>query len=211
MANDVTIQKPTGELLMQAADELSGGNLGKILKFQKGKYFIGDDEIAANTEMIAHVTQLARGWVKFKGKELVDRRIGKVIDGFVAPQREDLDDVDQTNWERNDRDEPRDPWVMQTYLPFEHPETGELLGFITGSAGGRGAIGTLVKTASANLHKGHPIIHLAVRAYKHTRYGRIENPDFPIVGWTGGGTGTVPPNEITAPTKHPAFDDAIPF
>ena len=197
MANEVTVQKPAGELLMQAAEELGGNNLGKILKFQKGKYYVGDDEVAVNSEMIAHVTQLARGWV-FKGGELIDRHIGKVVEGFVVPQREDLDDTDRTKWERNDRNEPRDPWVLQTYLPFEHPDTGELLVFVTGSAGGRSAVAGLVKTASHNLHKGQPIIQLGVRSYRHKQFGRIENPDFPIVSWTGDAS------------QHPAFDDEIP-
>jgi hypothetical protein len=38
-------------MLVQAADELSGGSMGKILKFQKGKYFVSDDELAINTTM----------------------------------------------------------------------------------------------------------------------------------------------------------------
>ena len=214
MANEVIIPK-AGELLMQAAEELGGGNIGKILKFQKGKYYVGDDEIGVNSEMIAHITQLARGWVKFKGGELVDRRIGKVVEGFIVPKREDLDDNDESNWEKNDRGERRDPWVAQSYLPLENLETGELVVFVTGSAGGSTAVGTLVKTASRNLHKGQPIIQLGVRSYKHKQYGRIENPDFPIVGWTGG-TGMAPAAPAPAPTLpakavHPAFDDQIPY
>ena len=101
MANDVATQKTASELLSEAAEELNGGNVGKILKFQKGKYFVGDDEIAVNSELIAHVTQLARGWVKFKNGELVDRRIGKVVDGFVAPQRS------STRRERVGKERPR--------------------------------------------------------------------------------------------------------
>jgi hypothetical protein len=207
VANDVATQKTASELLSEAADELNGGNVGKILKFQKGKYFVGDDELAINSELIAHVTQLARGWVKFKNGELVDRRIGKVIDGFVAPQRKDLDDNDQSMWEKNERGERRDPWVSQSYLPLENPETGEVIVFVSGSAGGRGAIGALVNIASRNLHKGQPIIQLGVRSYKHKQFGRIENPDFPIVGWTGA-IGGVP---LALPSKHPAFDDEIPW
>jgi hypothetical protein len=79
--------------------------------------------------MIAHVNQLARGYVKFKGGELVDRLIGKVVDGFTMPKREDLDDNDESNWEMNDRGERRDPWVAQSYLPLENLETGELVVF----------------------------------------------------------------------------------
>jgi hypothetical protein len=207
MANDIATQKTASELLSQAAEELNGGNVGKILKFQKGKYFVGDDEIGVNSELIAHATQLARGWVKFKNGELVDRRLGKVIDGFVAPQREELDDNDQSVWEKNDRGERRDPWVSQSYLPLENPETGELIVFVTGSAGGRGAIGALVNIASRNLHKGQPIIQLGVRSYKHKQFGRIENPDFPIVGWTGAAGGVSP-----APSsKHRACDETIPW
>jgi hypothetical protein len=204
VANDLVTQKTTTELLVQAADELSGGSMGKILKFQKGKYYVADDEIAVNSGMIAHVTQLARGWVKFKGGELVDRRIGKVVDGFIVPERDELDATDNSQWETNDRGERRDPWVAQSYLPLENPETGELIVFVTGSAGGRSAIGALVKVGSHNLHKGQPVIQLGVRSYKHKQFGRIENPDFPVVGWTG-----ATPN--VSGTVHPAFDDQIPF
>jgi hypothetical protein len=216
MANDVATQKTASELLSQAAEELNGCNLGKILKFSKGKYFVGEDEIKPGTEFIAHATQLARGWVKFKGAELVDRRIGKVIDGFVAPQREELDDTDQSAWEKNERGEPRDPWISQSYLPFENAETGELLVFVSGSAGGRGAIGSLVSTASRNLHKGKPIIQLGLRWYKHKTFGRIENPDFPIVGWTDGiaaisAVSAAPTPTLPAKAVHPAFDDTIPY
>jgi hypothetical protein len=215
MTNEVTIQKPTSELLIQAAEELGGGNIGKILKFQKGKYYVGDDEIAVNTEMAAHIAQLARGWVKFRGGELVDRRMGKVVEGFMMPKREDLDDNDESNWEKNERGERRDPWVAQSYLPLENLETGELVVFVTGSVGGSTAVGALVKTASRNLHKGLPIIQLGVRSYKHKQFGRIENPDFPIVGWTGGATmATAAPEPApTLPAKavHPAFDDQIPY
>jgi hypothetical protein len=207
VGNDITTLKTESELLSRAADDLSGGNVGKILKFQKGKYFVGDDEIAIDSELIAHVTQLARGWVKFKGSELVDRKIGKVVDGFVPPQREDLDDHDESMWEKNDRGERRDPWISQSYLPLENPETGELIVFVTGSAGGRSAIGALVSTASRNLHKGHPIIQLGVRHYKHKVFGRIENPDFQVVGWTGSDS----INKPAVPEVHPAFNDQIPF
>src|SRR6516165_8714201 len=94
----------------------------------------------------------------------------------------------------------------RNYLPMENPATGELLVFVTGSGGGTDAVGTLVRTGPANLHKGLPIINLGVRSYKHRQYGRIENPEFQIGGWTGSvGAGVQPPS------KHPVLDDEIPF
>jgi hypothetical protein len=200
MGQELTTQKTASELLAQAAEELSGDNIGRILKFAKGKYYLGDDEVAINSEMVAHIEQLARGWVKFKDGELVDRRIGKVIDGFSPPPREELDDTDSSKWEKNDRGEPKDPWVAQSYLPLETPETGEVVVFVTGSAGGMGAIGALVRTASRHLQKGPPLIQLGVRSYKHKQYGRIENPDFQIIGWS----------DMPAAAKNPPKGEILP-
>ena len=50
---------------LEAASE-AGNPFGKLLKFVKGKWTIGDDEIAAGSEYVAHVDQLARGWVRSK-------------------------------------------------------------------------------------------------------------------------------------------------
>ena len=84
MGNEIATLKTASELLSQAADELSGGNVGRILKFSKGKYFIGDDEIKLNAEMIAHATQLARGWVKHNGS-IVKRHVTQYLsDGRAA-------------------------------------------------------------------------------------------------------------------------------
>jgi hypothetical protein len=204
MATELANRQTASELLSHAAEDLAGGNIGKILKFSKGKYFNGDDEVAVNTEMVAHVDQLARGWVKFKNRELVDRRIGKVIDGFVPPRREELDDTDKGAWEGDERGELKDPWVAQSYLPLENPETDEVIVFVSGSAGGTGAIGALVRTAARHLHKGPPLIQLGVRSYKHKQYGRIENPDFPIVGWPDAVAGKEPPTAAE-------LNDSIPF
>ena len=65
-----------------------------------------------------------------------------------------------------------------------------------------------------------PIIALKVRSYKHKQYGRIETPDFTIVGWDDGDA-----KETAAPPAQPVqpklpekasadnsdMDDKIPF
>ena len=81
-----------------------------------------------------------RGWVKFKRGELVERRVGRVADGFVVPKREELDDTDSSAWEIDTRGEPQDPWSQQSYLPLEDLETNEILTFVSGSLGGRQAV-----------------------------------------------------------------------
>lgn len=184
--NILATTQAAGALLTQAAAELGTGNVGRMLKFAKGKYFSGADEIPIGREMIAHITALARGWIKFADGKVAERRIGKVIDGFRVPDREELGDNDPSQWERDSANKPRDPWTRQVYLPLEDPGTGEVIVFITGSHGGRGAVGTLCESAARCLDRGQPVIRLGVSSYRHREYGRVEVPDFPILNWTGG-------------------------
>jgi len=202
--NALVPHEAASQLMLQAAAETN--SFGKLLKFTKGKYFTGDDEVAAGREMIAHVTQWARGWVKFVDSKPVEQRIGKVIEGFTMPAREDLGDNDEKKWEKDASGERRDPWARQFYLPMEDPETGEVLVFVTGSDGGCRAINTLCTRAARQLVKGPPIIKLGVSSYKHKTYGRIETPDFPIVSWAGLGGSSPIPN-----TTAVELDDEIPF
>ena len=41
----------------------------ELLKFVKGKFKIGEEEVSLGTEYIAHVNQIARGYVKFLGRQ----------------------------------------------------------------------------------------------------------------------------------------------
>src|SRR5262245_37637208 len=182
---------------LEAAAE-AGNELGKLLKFVKGKYESGDDQVPEGTEFVAHVDQLVRGWVKFEDGKVTDQRVGKVADGFKLPSREDLSDTDSDKWEKDASGKPRDPWVIQWYLPLVGVESGELVTFVTGSKGGIGAIGTLCRVYGRKRRNGLlPVVALKTRSYKHKTYGRIETPDLPIVGWDG------------APTASPSTQHAL--
>src|SRR5262245_55987757 len=62
----------------EAAAEAGGNDLGKLLKFVKGKWETGADVIAEGSEYVAHIDQLVRGWVRFEDGKVVDRNIGKL-------------------------------------------------------------------------------------------------------------------------------------
>ena len=103
---------------LEAAAEASD-DLGRLLKFVKGKFGCGDDEIPLGTEFVAHIDQIVRGWVRFEDGKVVDRSIGKVADGFKPPLREELADNDPASWTEKDANgKPRDPWVAQWFLPL---------------------------------------------------------------------------------------------
>jgi hypothetical protein len=204
-STELTTQKTASELLVKAAAELSSGDgMGRMLRFKKGHYYIGDDEIAIGREYVAHCTQLARGWVKFGDDKLLEQRIGKVIDGFTPAKRDELGDLDKNKWDTDLAGKPLDPWVSQVYLPLEDRETGELVVFVTGSHGGRTAVGSLCNQAARNLARGNPIIRIDVRSYKHKVYDRIETPLFVVVGFT-----EVPPKPTQSVGEE--MNDALPF
>jgi hypothetical protein len=160
--------------------------------------------------MIAHVDQIARGWVKFRDNKVVDQRIGKSVDGFVMPARDELGDQDKTQWERDPSGEERDPWVEQYYLPMESTETGDVAVFVTGSQGGQSAISKLLKVFARKASAGLPIIRLNVASYKHRTYGRIETPDFTIVGRTGVPAQPTQTIELAGASSR-ELDDEIPL
>jgi hypothetical protein len=182
---------------LAAADQAGGHD--PMLKFSKGQYYVGDDEVPAGREYTALMADVAVGWSKFVDKKVVDQKIGRIAAGFAAESREALGDTDQTQWESDSQGKPRDPWALQWYVPLIDAATDEGVVFVTGSAGGRRAVGNLLRTYGRNLHKGNPTVELGVRSYKHKEYGRIEEPELKITGWE------------KHPTLATEMSDAIPY
>lgn len=76
-ANDKTpATPPSNNPFIEAATE-GGDSPGELLKFVKTRWQIGDDEVLIGTEYVAHIDQLMRAWVKFKGQQGYQPRHGK--------------------------------------------------------------------------------------------------------------------------------------
>ena len=191
---------------LDVAREESGDSIGQMLKFSKGKWRVGDEQVALDTLFVCHLPQALRGWVKFEGGKCTDRKIGKISDHFPVPDREELGDLDQAKWEKDASGKPRDCWSKQYYLPLVSVDTSELLTFVTGSLGGRRAVADLCNSYGLVASAGKlPIVALGIRTYKHPTFGEIENPKFSISGWDEGGS------PAPAPTLQDEMDDSIPF
>jgi hypothetical protein len=220
MSTNIALPNSVANNFLRVAEESQSSELGgRIMKFVKGHYNVGDDEVPAGGEYVAHVNKLLRGYVKFGGGKLIEQRLGKVAEGFQVPKREELGDTDQTTWERDANGKPRDPWALQYYLPLESSETGEVSVFVTSSRGGFGAISNLCTVFARNVKNGLPVIKLGTSSYRHRTYGRIAIPDFPVVGWDKGGadtgvdTGVVDDDDDMVQVVSPSedMDDACPF
>jgi hypothetical protein len=229
MSNDMTPRKTNNlpAAYGEEADALLDATEGhdKLLKYAKGKYKVRDDEVPLGTQYVAHANQLTYCWTKFVDKKRVDRHHGKAIEKWRPPRREDLDDKDPATWEKGTDGKPKDPWVFQLLLPFEHPENGDVVIFTTASVGGRIATEELVREYARRLkRKGSralPIVRLASKDMPTRGYGDVPRPHFEIDGWedvpdaplaVNGNPPAADPDD--APQQQRAagdLDDEIPF
>ena len=106
--------------------------------------------------------------------------VGRVSDGYVPPDREELGDLPEPG--------EKDPWTPATWLPFWHLETREVLLFHAANDGSRKAVGNLVQ-AYADHRKAHPdqadydpLIELNADHYAG-KHRRIFYPLLDIVDW----------------------------
>src|SRR2546426_814486 len=112
--------------------------VGTLLKFVKGDFFAGEDndEVELGTRFVAMMPGLLNGWIKWEDGHPVTHEMGLVIEGFKAAKRDDLGDLDKSQWEEKDRD----PWQRGNYVAFVDAKTKEVYTFASGSKGGRSAL-----------------------------------------------------------------------
>lgn len=182
------IQKIDQELDYLAAAAMRDAGSQKMLKFVKGDYFCDGKEVERGTQLIAHVVGWRQDWVKFWDRKRVERRMYRVTRGEIPPERNQLPDLDQTQWQIGiDGKNPSDPWSLQYLLPMENSETNEAMIFVTRSTGGRVAISELVnKYASRSRREpgvGQPLIRLQKTMMPTGSYGNVIRPLFEVVSF----------------------------
>ena len=194
------------ENIHAAAQEDAG--FEKLLKFKKGEYFVGEDEIALGTEYLAHTTAWTKCWIKFLDGEVAERKMYRVAFGEKPPLREDLDERNEDEWPEGLSGEPTDPWVHQYLLPLEDIDTGEVVIFVTSSFGGRRAVADLCDAYTKRTKKtgcGQPIIKLAKTDMPTKKFGKVPRPLFVVDRWDE--VEVMPP---TAPEEAPEWPEEPP-
>jgi hypothetical protein len=171
--------------------EATSGAHAPLMKFTKTKFVVGESEIPLGRKFVAYCGDWVRGWVKFVDDAIVDKRIGRVVDGFHPPERNELDSQDQSEWETGIDGKLKDPWVAQNYLPIEDVESGERYVFVTGSVGGKIAIEILCQRYARSIQRGLPTVRLATGTFPTKRYGPTPRPDFPVISWENDAGGNV--------------------
>jgi hypothetical protein len=145
-----------------------------ILKYTKGAWLLGREPriIPAGTRVIVQVDELRIGHTKWQGGFPVDTISGLVSEGYVPPARETLGDLDESLWERDDNDNPKDPWAYGNEVPVIFVDSREPATLVTGSDGGLRAVGALVAAygREIHIHPGClPICPLGTGGYTHRK------------------------------------------
>jgi hypothetical protein len=160
---------------------------GDLLKFDKGDYLAGQEEreIPLGTRFKVAMDYLLVGWVKWKDRTAVVHDMGLLIEGFVAKERSELGDTDQSQWPIGSDGKPIDPWAFTNYLPMIGDEDEEVYTFTTSSKGGINCIGLLCETYGKKFPPDKdPIIEVQMSSYPHPEFGRVKYPVFKVVGET---------------------------
>ncbi len=158
------------------------------ITFKNGEYLFGTDqeEIPVGTRFIANMAGLRIGWKHWADKKVTDERMGLLAEGYRPPARHELGDSDQSQWELDDKKQPRDPWQQTNELTLRGIETGDEFVFATSGRGGIGAIGELCKTYG-KLYRQKPgmapVIELSNDHYNHKVYGKTYFPVLKLVDW----------------------------
>jgi type II secretory pathway pseudopilin PulG len=207
MDNLVLDEESAAEAIL---DESSKGPT-PLLKFKKDKYVIGKDTtVPLGTRFIAYCADWRRGWVKFFGEEKVDEKVYRVAENRTVLERDELGDLDQSDWETDEDGKAQDPWCFQHYVPLENAKTGERFLFVTSSTGGQIGVEVLCHQWSKNntkgLRKGLPTIELALGEFHTRKFGAVKRPHFAIIGWENDDNNVVSIKDITP--KAPA--EALP-
>jgi hypothetical protein len=211
--------------------------VGRLLKYSKGDYSVGDTPIPYGHRFIAHMDSILNGWIRWEDNKPQAHVMGRVKDFYQVPARSTLGFDDEDLWEVDDRNEPRDPWQRSYYIvlksapgydiPVEfsnNPEgedeirghdDGTLFTFPASSTGSIGAVNRLIERY-AELKAQHPddwpIIAIGSSSYAHKikSYGRVKFPVFTVVGWAPKGVFEGDAELASEPPKQVETEEAKP-
>ena len=163
--------------------------IGKLLKFSKGEFLKGQDlePVPAGTVFAAACDMALRGYIRWADNKPAEHRLVRIASGAPMPRREDLGHHDKSQWEKDLKDEPRDPWGECMYLPLM-AEDGELATFTTSSKSGIKSLNRLLRRYAIHAARhpdDYPVVKLKADFFMHSdrAIGKVFFPDFEPAGY----------------------------
>jgi hypothetical protein len=169
-----------------AEEDKASALVGDMLLFNKGLWTRGEDKrtVSADERFMCNLDEAYRGMVRWADGKPVEYLIGRIVDGFQMPLRDQLGHQDENKWETDKAGNVRDPW-QPTYRLVMQDAKRELLTFVGGSWGARRGLQSLFGDfARANKGNGiWPVVSLGTEHRHHKTYGIVLEPQFCIVTW----------------------------
>ena len=203
-------------LAAEARDLTDDVRVGDDLRFKKGKWrkIVGGDEtpIGTTTPFVVDVRSYKRGWIKWLDRKPVYKAIGRPIDGFVSPMRERLPDRDESQWPRDARGLPQDPWQENFLIVMRDLNDDRLCTWTTTSWYGSKALGALLNkyTREVGKHPGKmPVVVLSSETKTTQNFGDVEAPVLTVVDSQPFGDGAAPPGMKLPPPALPPVQQVL--
>lgn len=198
------------EALLEAV--AADASYSKLLKYKQGEWWLDDVMCEMGTRFLAHCIGYKKEWLKFGESGMLDRKVYSGLDRKNRPpQRDQLDDNDQSKWRIRDG-KPSDPWVLQSSIPMER-ETGEVVLFVSRTFGGKRCISDLCKKYAQRTlrisRSEQPYVELGTGFFTTKSFNRIKCPVLEPVGWDSVKEGIRV--AAAADTLQDEMNDEIPF
>jgi hypothetical protein len=201
----------------EAVNDEIGADFGSFLKFAKGDWLLGEEgkKVPENARFVANLHEYYRGWVRWWDGKPTEHLIGRVVDRFRVPPREELGDLDESKWETEPNGARRDPYARTCYLAMRDLSNDEIVCFTSSSDGGRKAVARLAERYD-RLRRRHkakmPVVVLETESYQHKLYGKILKPRFNVVDWAYWDNETAADPDGALQAQNAAeMNDEIPF
>lgn len=161
-----------------------------ILRCSKGDWLLGKDkdDVPLGTLFAVNFKGIEWGWVHWEDKQLVERRLGLIEEGYKPEPRRNLGFTDESLWERDDQGRPKDPWQQTIEIPAREIAGQRREVLMSGSSyGWKGACERLFGEYGKGLKEGKanltPIIKIGSSHYDHKKWGRTKVPVLELVDW----------------------------
>ena len=196
-----------------------GGAGGRIFAFNgsTGIFRTIDDgvEVPTGMKFVAMLHETQKGFIKFNGDGAPpDVRMVRIYEDADI-ERDELGDLDRSQWPIGLNGEPEDPWKAQFAIPTQRYDAGgEVFIFIARGVVAMNSVGDLL-----GRWRGHPkrkagfipVIRIESGTYPSKKFGgRKPKPMLVIDGWVVALTGEPAP-ELPKPTLAEELNDKIGF
>jgi hypothetical protein len=201
-------------LIGDAAQNLAGNDMvGEPVKFKQGIWrkktgstgnVLTDYTVVKDLErFIVDVRSYKRGWYRWHEKRPTHKFMGRLVDGWPLPTREQLPEADIAYT-------PEDGWQETHTIVMRELESGDLFTFSTTSWGGKKALSKLLTTFKDNAKKNPglmPVVYLG-SVDRMSEKGVYQAPTLEVCEWAEFGDDQSPPgNPPDVPPPLPRLTD----